>query len=99
MSTKKTYTTEQKIEIVNYAKATSVKAAHEKYGASKNVIDSWIKNGVEAGGRYDKLKKFRDQLVEQALQVPEKREKIFELLLKDDLVRAKIGDMITNDAL
>jgi transposase-like protein len=97
-TSKKTYSNEEKAEILAYVDANSVKEATAKFGVSANSITKWKKGGSSKTKELDRLRKFRDKVMLNELQKPETKERLWSLLLQDQTVRTKITDMILDEA-
>lgn len=97
-TSKKTYSNEEKAEILAYADANSVKEATAKFGVSANSIINWKKGGSSKTKELDRLRKFRDKVMLNELQKPETKERLWSLLLQDPAVRTKISEMILDEA-
>ena len=54
--------------------------------------------GTPKSEQLDKLLKFRDKMLERELQNPDTKNIIWEFMLKDPEIRAKIGDLIMDVA-
>ena len=95
MTTKKTYTAQEKAEILEFVVANSTLAAQKKYGVSVNSINNWKRGGVNPKSeKLDKLLKFRDKMLERELQNTDTKDKVWDVILQDPDIRAKIGDII-----
>lgn len=96
-TSKKTYSNQEKAEILDYADANSVKEATVKFGVSANSISKWKKGGSSKEKELDRLRKFRDKVMVNELEKPETKERLWSLLLQDLEVRPKITDMILDE--
>jgi transposase len=94
MSVKKTYTKEQRSNILAYAESHTDKAASEMFGVSTNTISKWRNGGSTKDIELSKLRKFHETMLDKQLQDPATKDKIWDAILKDPVIRGKIGDLI-----